>query len=566
MTEEIVKHLCSNGFDASIEKDRILTRHNCDKNYFEIIGGFESESPRGLPIFYLRERKKYGSLAHIGWNNTDNKDEGMICEGVVINRHIDYENPHIVYIGALKKAVKTIEDDLTNSEYNEQEIINEFTAHWRHSVLNERNTAISFVEPGNDIKEIEVYKPIPPTRLNYKFFIKEMKRNVNEEYMKTLVVNSQLSGSAIYLPVNFILLPPNPNTKIMDWWFDLLQRLSWKNQDKLKTIARRNHSRQFWILGSVKIKDMNHGWFCILFSSRDKQIPPLFCASDRSSWEAVSYDVNNHIKEYIVPRGGSYLYQKESTIVIIGCGSVGAEIARQLASSGINNLWLIDPDSLSIENTYRHFLGSNYLGGNKAFELSMDLKKRYPYVNATMITQLFPDDCINDDFLAKIDGIIVATGSPTEERYFNEKLFKKPYRPWVIYCWVEGHGVGGHAVYVHNSGKGCLNCLYKDAEGIKSLESIQNFLSAEQEFTVNLAGCGSHFLPYSFTDAIQTSILATRLALLAVEGDLNETCRMSWKNEYANKMKLKTKYRYRAFNNSLNIEPLYWEDCDVCNL
>jgi hypothetical protein len=174
-------------------------------------------------------------------------------------------------------------------------------------------------------------------------------------------------------------------------------------------------------------------------------------------------------------------------------------------------------------------------------------------------------ECLNSDFLSETNGIIIATGSPTEERYFNEELFKLVHRPWVIYCWVEGHGVGGHAIYIHSSGKGCLNCLYKDGHGNKSLESIQNFLKSQQNITIDIAGCGTHFLPYSFTDAIQTAILATRLALLAIKNKLTESCRMSWKNNRANEMGLITSHRYSVFNNSLNIEPLYWESCDVCN-
>jgi hypothetical protein len=175
------------------------------------------------------------------------------------------------------------------------------------------------------------------------------------------------------------------------------------------------------------------------------------------------------------------------------------------------------------------------------------------------------ESCLANDFLSSIDGIIVATGSPTEERFFSEELFKLDHRPWVIYWWVEGHGVGGHAVYVHDSGKGCLNCLYRDSDSNKSLESIYNFLKSRQDIAIDIAGCGTHFLPYSFTDAIQTAILATRLSLLAIENKLTESCRMSWKNSNANEMGLKTSYRYKTFKNSLNIEPLYWENCDVCN-
>jgi len=565
MIDIIVEYLRENDFDASIEKNRIITRHHYKDIEFTIIGLVEPVLQRRLPILYLRERSKYGSLAHVGWKNNVSNDDGMICDGVDINRHIDYANPHIVYIEALKNAVNTIVQDFTDSESNKREIISEFSAHWRHSTPNEKHKVISFIEPGSFVKEIELYKPVLASRLTFPYFMNGQAPHINKEYLGKLTQKSQLEGKSIYIPFNFPTLPPNPTTILMEWWLELIQKLPSKVQKQLKNISRRNRSRNFWVLGSVKLKDTSHGWFCILFTNTDKKIPPLFNNLDVTTWKAIAYDVKPHSKEYIVPRGGANLYNQENTLAIVGCGSIGAEIARQLASSGINNLLLIDWDKLAIENIYRHFLGPEYLGGNKSLELALNLKGRYPYINATVVQQQTLQECLDSNFLSETNGLIIATGSPTEERYFNEELFKLEHRPWVIYCWVEGHGVGGHAIYVHNSGKGCLNCLYKDGNGNKSLESIQNFLKSQQDITLDIAGCGTHFMPYSFTDAIQTAILATRLALLAIENKLTESCRMSWKNSYANEMELETSYRFKAFDNSLGIEPLYWENCDVCN-
>jgi molybdopterin/thiamine biosynthesis adenylyltransferase len=567
MIKNIVEHLRLCGFNASIENNRIVTIHSCNDNEFTVVGEIAPMSDRQLPLLFLRDRSKYGSLAHIGWDNMNINDEGLICEGIAVNRHIDYANPHIVYKKALEQAVKIIIHDLSDTENNKQEILKEFTAHWRHATLSEKYKVISFIEPGTLIEEIEVYNPISPSHRNFPFLIKGQAGHINKEYeyLRKLIKGSQSKGKAIYLPIDFSLLPPNPTTKLLDWWLDLVDKLSWKVKNQLKDIARRNRSHNFWVLGSVKLKEDYRGWFCIFFSNTNKQIPPLFNHSDIATWKAIAYNVKIHSKEYIVPRGGSTLYKKENTLAVVGCGSVGAEIARQLASSGINNLLLVDPDELSIENIYRHFLGPEYIEGKKSIELALDLKKRYPYTNATVTPQKNLESCLVGDFLSSVDGIIVATGSPTEERFFNEELFKLDNRPWVVYCWVEGHGVGGHAVYVHSSGKGCLNCLYRDSDGNKSLESICNFLKSQQDIAIDIAGCGTHFLPYSFTDAIQTAILATRLSLLAIENKLPESCRISWKNCHANEMGLKTSYRYKTFDDSLNIEPLYWENCDVCN-
>jgi hypothetical protein len=311
-----------------------------------------------------------------------------------------------------------------------------------------------------------------------------------------------------------------------------LNKLPTEQAKELKYIARRNCAKKLWILGSVILKDGKHGWFCISFSSRSKQKLPIYPSCEFSNWEVKAYNVELHNKVHLKPRGGATL-SKSQTIAIVGCGSVGAEIARQLVCSGLENIELIDYDKLKIENIYRHYLSSEYVGVSKSDALAHELSYKYPYTN--IINSKFSRliDCLDSSFLERIDGVIVATGSPTDERFFNDKLMKINNRPWVIYTWVEGHGYGGHAVYVHNAGKGCLNCLYRDSEGNKSLESIQNFLKAEQNIAIDLSGCGSHFLPYSFADAIQSALLTTRLAIQAIAGNMYKSCRISWKASFS---------------------------------
>jgi molybdopterin/thiamine biosynthesis adenylyltransferase len=566
LINRIVKYLHSQGYTATIENNKIITTHQCGPQNFSIAGDINSEFPRKLPNFYLRERNRHGALAHVGWNNNNSKDEWIICEGVSINRNIDFSQPELVYLRALNNAVDVITTDLSDTRKNDAEIIKEFTAHWRFAAQSKNDEVISFIEPQGGIEEIAVYIPRVLSSKNNTFLIKDNNARINNEYLflRKLIKNSQLVGKAIYLPIDSPFLPPNPTQKIFDWWYDVLKEQPKNIQDKLKDIARRNHSRDFWVLGSVDLQNDSLGWFCIKFSATCKSIPPLFIDCEKGQWEATAYEVNIHSKVHIVPRGGASSHDN-ITIAIIGCGSVGSEVARQLASAGLENILLVDYDVLEIENVYRHFLNAENIGEEKRTALAFDLKKRYPYVNATVMPQKTLESCLDSSFLSGVDGIICATGSPTEERYFNEQLFKLDKRPWVIYNWVEGHGVGGHAIYVHKAGKGCLNCLYHDSNGQKSLETLQNFLLSQQDIAVDLSGCGSHFLPYSLTDAIQTAVLATRLALLAIENQLTNTCRISWKNEYSNSLGLETSHRFKHFNNSLNIEDLYWEDCDVCN-
>lgn len=556
----ILDHLTKHGYEVTYDENHITTTHAIKDIVFQIEGKLENSFPFELPQFYLLERNKFKYLAHVGWNKETNK--GIICEGVSINRHLDYSKPEIVYIKALQSAEKTIVSGLLDKNKNEVEIIEEFTAHWRFASHGEKSV-LSFVEPQSMIVELQ---SISKKLSNWATILDETRsKTINQKYKfrKRIQEKSQIEGKAFYIPINNRILPPDPTTSIMDWWKSLLSKLPIEQAKELTDIARRNCARKLWILGSVTINDGKHGWFCINFSSPSKQQLPINPLSEFSIWEAKAYNVELHNKVHLKPRGGAIL-SKPKAIAIVGCGSVGAEIARQLVCSGVENIELVEYDKLETANIYRHYLSSEYIGVSKSEALAHELSYKYPYINIVKSNCDKLKDCLDSSFLERIDGVIVATGSPTDERYYNEMLVKMSVRPWVIYAWVEGHGFGGHAVYVHNSGKGCLNCLYRDNEGNKSLESIQNFLKAEQNIAIDLSGCGSHFLPYSFADAIQSALLATRLATQAIIGEMHKSCRISWKASFSTNSTLETTYRYKNFNSSLEPEDLFWEDCDVC--
>ncbi|HHU16969.1 MAG TPA: hypothetical protein GXZ70_01910 [Clostridiales bacterium] len=558
----IVDHIKKHGYEVTCDKNHIVTTHAFKDMVFEIEGKLDNSFPYELPRFWLLERSKFKHLAHVGWDNETNK--GIICEGVSINRHLDYSKPEIVYLKALQSAEKTIVSGLLDKSKNEAEIIEEFTAHWRFS-SHEVKSVLSFVEPQSMIVELQ---SISKNHSNWATILNQPNcKNINHKYefRKRLQKQSQIEGKAFYIPVKIKTLPPDPTTSIIDWWKSILNILSPEQVKELKVIARRNCAKKLWLLGSVVLQDNKHGWFCIKFSNPSKQKLPIYPSCDFSNWEAKAYDVELHNKVHLKPRGGATLSKpKPKTIAIVGCGSVGAEVARQLVCSGVENIELVEYDDLETANIYRHYLSSEYIGVSKSEALAYELSCKYPYTNIVKSTCTKLKDCLDSSFLERIDGVIVATGSPTDERYFNEILVKMSSRPWVIYVWVEGHGFGGHAVYVHNSGRGCLNCLYRDSEGNKSLESIQNFLKAEQNIAIDLSGCGSHFLPYSFADAIQSALLATRLATQAISGEICKSCRISWKASFSTNSTLETTYRFKNFNSSLVPEELLWEDCDVC--
>ena len=76
---------------------------------------------------------------------------------------------------------------------------------------------------------------------------------------------------------------------------------------------------------------------------------------------------------------------KEKTATIIGCGSIGSEIARMLAQNGVGAFNLIDPDSMDWENIGRHALGARDIAINgdsytKTSVLKDTLTSQFPHI------------------------------------------------------------------------------------------------------------------------------------------------------------------------------------------
>ncbi|WP_426480181.1 ThiF family adenylyltransferase [Chryseobacterium sp. R2ACT005] len=67
-----------------------------------------------------------------------------------------------------------------------------------------------------------------------------------------------------------------------------------------------------------------------------------------------------------------------SRAVVFGCGALGSKVVMHFARSGITNLSLLDPDSISSHNLVRHSLFADSIGKNKAAALKEKIKEIYP--------------------------------------------------------------------------------------------------------------------------------------------------------------------------------------------
>jgi hypothetical protein len=227
--------------------------------------------------------------------------------------------------------------------------------------------------------------------------------------------------------------------------------------------------------------------------------------------------VQRHTATYMRERGGANPAMAKRHVVVFGCGSVGSEAADALASSGVGQLTLVDPDMHMHDNVFRHVLGRDAIDKPKVSGLREELKRKYPGLAVNTAT-IEAQSWLDKSSLADVDGILVAIGQPTLERELYRKIKARGRSLPVVFTWLEPLDLGGHTFMFQTDRQGCLDCLYRNDEGEPSLYLSTAFLADGQKVTRNLTGCASIFVPYGAIQSRRTALLAAEQLLGALDG------------------------------------------------
>ena len=226
-----------------------------------------------------------------------------------------------------------------------------------------------------------------------------------------------------------------------------------------------------------------------------------------------------------------------------------------------------DPDKFSEENLYRHVLSVTDIGLFKTEAVAREVALRHPWAEVRPQRHRL-EELRDPTVLQSFDLVVIAIGSPTVERMFAEYCHEAALSVPVMNSWLEGYGIGGHAILAMPRAKGCWHCAYVDpttlARGLTP--SNLNFLKPGQPVLRNHGGCGTQFLPYSGIAASSTATMAADLAVRFLTGDVATSSKVSWKGNHAEAMRMcaEVTRRYRHFCESLRILPLHDANCDFC--
>ena len=239
---------------------------------------------------------------------------------------------------------------------------------------------------------------------------------------------------------------------------------------------------------------------------------------------------------YLVNRAGAMSELGNQQILLLGCGSVGSYIAENLCKMGIRNLDILDKDSFSETNLFRHYLGmsalANRANSNKAQLMKCQLESEFLDIDIDSLD--FKERTVEaylqeHERLKNYNLIISALGEPTLNLKINRILQENDYRVPFICSYNEPYGIGGHVILTNASnGEGCLECLYTHIGSSELRENRFSLVKEGQNFKKSLSGCGGSFVPYSALDSQQTAIHTVRLAISVLSGEATENCVITW--------------------------------------
>ena len=525
-----------------------------------------------LPIFYLVNDHDFGKLAHVGLD--ENGEYGEVCIADPSSTAINTARPELAYRDTVEGHVQSLTQLIEDPEHNRAEQLREFDAHWKilcHRAEGGPNELFVAWE-GNKSEDLQVKPPradggsdlcTRPIALTGKL--------ANDRRLTSVLASAEWSTRPVVgksLAIQLDNLEPVPATghDLLNWYFDMIARVGKPECRKLRRLHKKC-SREYWLVFSAPIPD-GETMFALRWHTRSPYGLPMSASEVTAGcWTATPYRIRSLSQTFLVTRGGGSLNLSDRSVLLVGCGSVGSELAMRLTSAGIGHLTISDPDTLSEDNLYRHTLSVSDIGRRKSEALARDITLKHPWAEVAHWSNSL-ENIREPVMLGKFDLIMIAIGSPNVERVFAEYCAQESIDVPMINCWLEGYGIGGHAFLVVPGTKGCWHCAYVDPETLtRGFVSNLNFLAPNQPLMRNQGGCGTQFLPYSGIAAGYTASIAADLAVRFLQGDVTSSSKVSWKGSdaEARRQSLSVTWRYEHFVESLQILSLHDENCDSCS-
>ncbi|HEX8348828.1 MAG TPA: ThiF family adenylyltransferase, partial [Hymenobacter sp.] len=478
--------------------------------------GLTRDFPSALPLVRLAPWDVLGMLPHVSTGN------GIVCyqdsEGLLLNKEMPAELVWWAVEQALAELTKGVRGE------NKADFTEEFEASWAQ--LTRKGTLRNVVDPPTHPNELGVI-----WRSGTEAYLTDSDQQVASFLQfKNIGTYTRQRATFLPLPVGSYIQPPRPDrpfwsaADLRQWAAPAIEALSEKEH---RALLESSKSQNGVVVLALARPSQGVALLAVRYQSPTGQ-HPLLPGVEAKLWPL---HVARWEPSYLVPRGGGQVSLREKHVLLVGCGAVGGHLAHDLVRSGVLRLTLVDADTHSVENTFRHVLGIAHKTAPKAEALRDELRAKYPYLMVEAVASNIEPACRTGKVkLAAFDLVVAATGNPTAELWLNEHLHSLPAAPPALFTWLEAYGIGGHALLTQPGQPGCLQCLYTDPEQ-PQLVNRAAFAASGQLFSMSLAGCSARHTPYGSLDATRTAEVAARLALQVLTDREKKAPLISWKGD-----------------------------------
>lgn len=492
--------------------------------------GFETSFPYTLPALFVSPPP----AKHLHISN-----EGKICLTDEASLLLDTSKPVQLIIECIKLAENVLNLSPNHPQY-QKELEKEFLSYWGLQKQNFSIQSIVSIPNHQSIMEVPLFRSknsyvLAPSLSDANCFICDYLGLPPIDAVK----NNVQSAWVIRLKDSAHPLSPFDNYD----WSSIIRYIKNNTDQEIR--------QKFWEMTSVPVKkkilwiifvvpsicrkdgDVVFG-IIVFFDSIHKL--PIKVSLSKS---VAQVNVIRHDYDFLLSRCGSTPSLKAKKVLLLGCGSIGGFLANNLCQMGITQLDLLDKDTFSINNVYRHFMGFEAIKqGNisyKADLLGEVLLKKYAFLDIDSLNYI--DRSVekvlldNPDRMTQYDLIISALGEPTLNLAINDILVQNNINVPFIVCFNEPYGIGGHIITTNLGHDSCLRCFYSDLRDGSLCSFRGSLVEPGQNFKKTLSGCSGVFVPYSTLDSQQTAIYAARKAIDVLSKKLTHNDFYTWRGD-----------------------------------
>lgn len=209
---------------------------------------------------------------------------------------------------------------------------------------------------------------------------------------------------------------------------------------------------------------------------------------------------------------------KEKKVAVIGCGSLGSEIADILAKAGVGKLKLIDNEIIKAHNVVRHLVGLRLLNSPKVESVKNIIENHNPFIEVKSMPINILDSDANE-YLSSHEIGISTIANDDVEGFLNEKSVVN--KNTVFYARALRGGKCARIFRVIPGKDACKHCLYLYS---KEDNRIFKNIPTDDDLPLLSNECNNPVRPGSAADLKLISSITAKLVIEFLEkkdGDKN---------------------------------------------